>query len=265
MRSRSLPKLLPAALLGCLLLSACGTKTGTGTGTGTEQVSAGSAVSASPTAAAPQSGDQQEMRFLDLSMRTLKICAPDTPQPSATGEPPKPGELPGWDGPGTPGYGPGRTPPGVPDANGDIRVPVSELPPPPSSKPTPSPRPEQLQEVPLDALETCEGREHAKRIVEAFENTGATGHDAMHRKLTGLDYPTARIHRMPEHAGSPRVRIDLRFMAGYLGLEVTGTGTGVTVEPFGIPDNAGAADEDENQREYVTSVIRKATPDGPAS
>ncbi|MFG2292531.1 hypothetical protein [Streptomyces sp. NPDC048603] len=260
MRPRSLPKPVLAAVLGSLLLSACGTRTA-----GTDQVPAGSAATASPVAASPTappasatplSGDQQEMRFLDLKMRTLKICDPeDTLRLGSPEMPFRPEDMPGLAGLDPSRDAPGETPPGAPDTSVEVPVPLpSDVPPPP---PGPAPTPAKVKEVPLDELETCEGREHAKRIVESFKNTETTGHDVMHKKLTDLGYPTARIHRMPDHAGAPRTRVDLRFMAGYLGLEVTSTANGVTVEPFGIPNTGSESD--------VTDVERKSDRQASAS
>ncbi|MFF5030255.1 hypothetical protein ACFY2J_39495 [Streptomyces collinus] len=88
----------------------------------------------------------------------------------------------------------------------------------------------------LTEAEACEGTAHADRVTGAFQGTATTDYAALLEKLTGLDYPAERIHRMPQRRGEPRARIDLRFMGGHLVLEVTGARDGVFVEPFGAPE-----------------------------
>ncbi|MFD7257666.1 hypothetical protein [Streptomyces sp. NPDC059874] len=257
MRSTSLPKSVLVAVLGCLVLSGCGTRSAT-----TDQTPAGSAVAAATPLGAGPGADDPEIRFLELITRIPPSCYPNAPEAGdGKGDVPKPEDLPGWEGGGspTPEYGPGETPPGVPNAEDGIPVPLVDDPAPP--EPTPgAARPKPVEEVPLVDMEKCSGSEHAKRISAAFENVKTTGYQEMHEKLQGLGYPASRIHRMPNHAGAPRARLDLRFMGGHLALEVTGTGTGtgsgVTVEAF------GASEEEHVQ---VTEVERKPKPDAPAS
>lgn len=110
--------------------------------------------------------------------------------------------------------------------------------------------------MPLTGVEKCTGDAYAKRLGEAFKNTETTGYPAMREKLTGLGYPAARVHRMPDHAGAPRSRIDLRVLGGRVALEVTGVGDGVVVEVFGAP---------ETEEVKVTDVKRKPGLDAPAS
>ncbi|GAB2843185.1 hypothetical protein GCM10027074_07150 [Streptomyces deserti] len=248
MRSISLPKPVLVAVLGCMVLSGCGTENAT-----TGQEPAGSALSAAtPPGAEP--GDDPESRFLELMQRILtQSCAPDAPDGS--GGVPRPEDLPGWEGEHTPRYGPGETPPGVPNAEGDIPLPLDD--PAPSKKPSPaSTAPKPVKEVPLTGIEKCSGSEHARRVSEAFENTKTTSYQAMHRKLTGLDYPVSRIHRIANHAGAPRARLDLRMIGSHLALEVTGTSSGVIVEAFGAPETEGVE---------VTDVKRKPTLDAPTA
>ncbi|MFJ2739311.1 hypothetical protein ACIO3O_06545 [Streptomyces sp. NPDC087440] len=107
------------------------------------------------------------------------------------------------------------------------------------------------EEVPLGAMEKCEGDFHTKRITKAFHTPGPTPYPTLHHTLTTLDYPSSVIHRMPDHEGAARVRIDLRFMGGNLVLEVTATTKGVQVDPF------GASEQSELK---VTDVKRKPTP-----
>ncbi|MFI2369191.1 hypothetical protein [Streptomyces sp. NPDC018833] len=247
MRSTSLPKPVVVAALACMVLSGCGTLNAA-----TDQTPAGSAVSATTPPGAKASDKDPEMRFLELTTRITQSCAPDAPKGS--GGAPGPEDLPGWEESPTPRYGPGETPPGVPTADGDIPIPLDD---PAPSRPTPdSTGPKPVKEVPLTGIETCSGIEHAKHVSEAFKNTKTTGYQAMHKKLTDLDYPAPRIHQIPNHAGAPRARLDLRVMGSHLALEVTGTSSGVTVEAFGAP---------ETEDVKVTDVKRKPKLDAPAS
>lgn len=240
MRSTSLPKTVLVAALAALALTGCGTNTGT-KGATTDQALAGSGVSvaASPEPEVPQSDDEAEMRFLEVMTNVLMGCSADVPTDKG-GEAPMPEDRPGWEAGGPPpaDYGPGPTPPTPPTApNGDVGVPVplDDVPAPPEPTSAPA-EPTPAKEVPLTGGEQCFGDGHAQRIAEAFKNTKTDGYQAMHKKLTGLDYPAARIHRMPDHAGAPRVRIDLRMMGGHAALEVTATSGGVHVEVFGSPE-----------------------------
>lgn len=250
MRTISLPKPLLLAALACVVLTGCGTRNAT-----TDQALAGSSVSVTTSPEVSQSDDDAEMRFLELMNRVLVGCAPDAPTGKG-GEAPKPEDLPGWEADAalTSPYGPGETPPGVPNAAGDIPVPLDDPAPPESSPASAAPKP--TKEVPLTGIEQCFGDEHAKRVGEAFKNTKTDDFQEMHKKLTDLDYPAERIHRMPDHAGAPRVRIDLRMMGGHVALEVTGTSGGVRVEVFGSSET-----EDVN----VADVERAPKPDAPTS
>ncbi|MER6996960.1 hypothetical protein [Streptomyces sp. NPDC000410] len=231
MRSMSLSKSVLVAALGCIVLSACGAQKAT-----TDQALAGSASSATTPPDVQSTENDQELRFLELTNRVTLACAPDLPGGSGDGGPPRPEDLTGWEEVPAPRYGPGETPPGVPDADGGIPVPLpSDVPAPPASAPSPA-KPVSVEEVPLTAVEKCSGDEHAKRVGEAFKGTRTAGYQVMHKKLESLGYPAYRIHRMPDHAGAPRVRLDLRVMGGHEALEVTGTGSGVVAEPFGAPE-----------------------------
>lgn len=75
--------------------------------------------------------------------------------------------------------------------------------------PPPSPS---RKEVSLTSIEECSGWAHAKHLNEASQDTKSTNYQTMHNRLTGLDYPASRIHRMPNHAGAPRARFDLCSM-----------------------------------------------------
>ncbi|MDX2935374.1 hypothetical protein [Streptomyces ipomoeae] len=106
-----------------------------------------------------------------------------------------------------------------------------------------STQPVSVEEVPLTAVEQCAGDEHAQRIAEAFRGTGASSYEALREKLTALDYPVSRIYSMPDRAGAPRARIDLRVSGGdHLALEVTGFHTMVMVEAFGAPEGVSVTD-----------------------
>ncbi|MFD6229271.1 hypothetical protein ACFWFZ_20730 [Streptomyces sp. NPDC060232] len=250
MRSTTLLKPVLAAALGCLVLSGCGTPNVT-----PERASAGSTVGEEPQD--PSSpGDDQEVRFLALMTRTAQGCAPDAAKgTTGGGGVPKPEDLPGAEAVPTPRYGPGRTPPGVPNADGDIPVPLDD--PAPATKPAAgSGSPATAPEVPLNGAEKCVGGEHVKRVGEAFKGTKPAGYEAMHQQLTGLGYPASRIHRMPDRAGAPRVRIDLRAMGGHVALEVTAGDGGVVAEAFGAP---------ETEDVKVTDVTRGTGADAPAS
>ncbi|MFF8449544.1 hypothetical protein ACF06Q_17890 [Streptomyces leeuwenhoekii] len=243
MRPTSLLKPVVAAAFGCLVLSL--------SGCGTERAATGRAPATSaapavePLGAGAGTGDP-EGRFLELLDRVVRSCDPDAPGGGGSGDVPAPEELPGWEGGAAPRYGPGEMPPGVPDAEGGIPVPP-EVPAPPESSPVPT-RSGPVGEVPLTDAEKCAGEAHARRVGEAFGGAEPTGHREIREELTGLDYPVSRIHRMPDRAGAPRVRLDLRFIGSRLVLEVTGTGGGVTVDVFGAP---------ETEDVPVTDIVRK--------
>ncbi|MFJ5973433.1 hypothetical protein [Streptomyces sp. NPDC093060] len=249
MRSRRFPKLVLVAALGCMLLSGCGTQNST-----TDQPPAGSAVSAATPLDAPSSVNDTEMRLLALLAHITQSCTPDASGDKGSGGVPEPEDLPGWEGAPSPRYGPGETPSGIPNAAGDIPVPVDD---PAPTKPAPDPtEAKPVEEVPLTSVEKCIGSKHAKRISEAFKDAKTTSYQTMRRKLTDLDYPASRIHQMPNQAGAPRARLDLRMIGSHLALEVTGASGRVTVDAFGAPET-----EDVN----VTDVKRKPKLDAPTS
>ncbi|PBC75621.1 hypothetical protein BX265_0291 [Streptomyces sp. TLI_235] len=187
-----------------------------------------------PADALSTSGDPQQ-RFLALITRITQAGAAESPGDKGGGAVPRPEDLLSG-GPATPRHGPGRTPPGVANGDGDIPVPrPSDFPEPPPSTPGPV-GPGPAEEVPLTAVDACAGAEHAKRIREAFRTGGASTFEAMRTTLTGLDYPVSRIHRTSDRAGAPLVRLDLRFMGDNLALEITGTTGGASVEAFGVSE-----------------------------
>ncbi|CAL9413924.1 hypothetical protein SUDANB58_01703 [Streptomyces sp. enrichment culture] len=245
MRPTFLPKPVVVAAFGCLVLSlslsGCGSERAAG------RPPARSAAPATDPLGAATGADDPELRAFTMLSRVMEDCGPDAPDgDGGSGAVPEPEDLPGWEDGAAPRYGPGGTPPGVPDAEGDTPVPP-DAPAPPEPSPVPT-RSGPAGEVPLTDAEKCEGEAHARRIGEAFGGTGPTGHRQIREKLTGLDYLASWIHRMPDRAGAPRVRLDLRFMGGRLALEITGTRGGVTVEAFGAPE----AEDVE-----VTDVVRE--------
>lgn len=200
------------------------------TGCGTVQASdsahtkpAGASVSGSP-----DSGDS-EVRFFDLVNRFAQECTPDAPSSSGPGAP-DPKTLP--DAPtGAPAYGPGQTPPGTPNAEGDIPIPVENA----ASSAPESNTPGVVNEVPLTGIEVCSGTKHAELVVQTFGKKGPANYQKLVRKLRSAGYPAERIHRMSDHGGAPRARLDLRVADSHLALEVTGTSRSVIVESFGAP------------------------------
>ncbi len=242
MRSMSLQKPVLMTALGCLVLSGCGTLDASA-----DRTPAGSAVSATARRDALSDSGDPEIRFLAVLARVMDTCAPDSPD--GIDDVPEPEDLAGAEESSTPRYGPGETPPGTPNEAGDIPVPVDD-PAPATTSPDPTRR-GPVNEVPLTGIDTCMGKEHAQRVREAFGKTRTTGYEAMREKLMGLDYPASRIHRMPDRAGAPRVRLDLRMMGNQLALEVTLTDGGLIAEPFGTPET-----EDVNVAE-----VRRETDD----
>ncbi|WP_143661989.1 hypothetical protein [Streptomyces glaucescens] len=75
MRSRSFPKSVLVAALGCLVLSACGTQRAASD----HAAPAGSAVKATSSPKAPPSAEDQEVRFIGLVGRAIDACSPDPP------------------------------------------------------------------------------------------------------------------------------------------------------------------------------------------
>ncbi len=250
---------LAATTAAVLLLTGCGVqraasaapaeKPGTrAAGTASDTPAADRAKGNTP-ADTPANTPEAEARFLDLIGRSLTACDPDAPTdkplptggdtPTGKGAVPRPEDLPGWEA-ATPRYGPDETPPPVPlppDAPDGTEPPGPTTPLPPSR-----------DEVPLRAVEKCEGDFHAKRITKASRTSPPVTHTTLRRTLTSLDYPPSVIHRMPDHGGAPRVRVDLRFMGGNLVLEVTAAPGGVRVDPF------GASEQEELK---VTDVLRE--------
>ncbi|MBW8793375.1 MAG: hypothetical protein JF597_07195 [Streptomyces sp.] len=244
MRSASLPRLALAAALCCVVLSGCGPRNST-----TDRTPGVGAVSTAAPLAASASADDPEMRFFALLTRIDRACAPGSPTDTSGGGVPEPEDLPGWEGASEPRYGAGETPPGIPNAGGDIPVPVDGPTPPDTAPATTEAKP--VEEVPLTGVEKCDGGEHVKRISKALRDASATSYRTMHERLTELDYPASRIHRMPNRSGALRARLDLRMMGSHLALEVTGVGDRVIVEAFGAPETEGT---------NVTDVNRKPKP-----
>ncbi|MET9542982.1 hypothetical protein ABZY16_36725 [Streptomyces sp. NPDC006553] len=112
-----------------------------------------------------------------------------------------------------------------------------------TAEPTPDPPlPVLVDPVPLSSTEQCAAQRHQTRIGKAFSGAGAATYDEMRTKLTKLNYPAARIHRMPDFSGEPVARLDLRVGAEQLALEVTHIGNGVMVEAFGAPQGVSVTE-----------------------
>ncbi|MGW6567271.1 hypothetical protein [Streptomyces sp. NPDC054975] len=114
---------------------------------------------------------------------------------------------------------------------------------PAATEPTPdSTLPILVDPVPLTSEEECAAQRHQLRFHKAFSGTDTATYEQMRNKLTSLNYPAARIHRMPDFAGEPVARIDLRVGAEHLALEVTDIGNGVMVEAFGAPEDVSVTE-----------------------
>ncbi|KUN76634.1 hypothetical protein AQJ64_37370 [Streptomyces griseoruber] len=110
-------------------------------------------------------------------------------------------------------------------------------------EPTPdSTLPVLVDAVPLTSTEECAAQRHQLRISRAFSGTDTITYEEMRNKLTSLNYPAARIHRMQDFWGEPVARLDLRVGAEHLALEVTDINNGVMVEAFGAPEGVSVTE-----------------------
>ncbi|MCF2526200.1 hypothetical protein [Yinghuangia soli] len=242
MRTPVISKLVVATALAGLFLTGCGTKDGSaGSAGSTPQPPSSSddGGAGKPGFPGPEPGpddrvayDESAMRVFEVNTDFMAACFPGGKArleelmraAEASGEE---AELPDefWEGV----YGPG----GPPIPVGPDGKPIAfDAPAPPTPIPTQT---GPVPEVPLIKIESCVAGEHAKRITQGFGTRRPATYEAMRGTLTGLDYPADRIIRMPDHAGGPRVRVDLRFMTENLVIEVTAAGNGVAVEGFGAP------------------------------
>ena len=245
-----LAKIVLAAALGSVVLTGCGTADATGKPPAAKATAAGVGASATPkpkpTGMIPpdalEAHPDPEVRALALVTRITNKCAPGTmPELPAL---PADDDLSATVGPEQPTKSPEPVP--LP----------TDAPEPPSSEPV---KTGPVEEVPLTPVDTCAGAAHAERIRKAFDGASPADYAELRKKLTALDYLPESIHRMPDHGGKPRARIDLRDLSasGSLSLEVTATARGVTADPFGAP---------VDQEVDVTKVKRKAGADSaPAS
>ncbi|MFF2306122.1 hypothetical protein ACFVVP_26940 [Streptomyces sp. NPDC058128] len=96
--------------------------------------------------------------------------------------------------------------------------------------------------VPLTPTEGCAAQRHQLRISKAFSGKETGTYEQVRNLLTTLRYPGARIHRMPNFAGNPVARIDLRVGADHLAVEVTYIGQGVMVQAFGVPQDVSVTE-----------------------
>ncbi|OAH14275.1 hypothetical protein STSP_23360 [Streptomyces jeddahensis] len=112
-----------------------------------------------------------------------------------------------------------------------------------AAEPTPdSTLPVLVGPVPLTATEECAAQRHQLRISRALSGTDTATYGEIRDKLTSLNYPAARIHRMPDFSGEPVARLDLRVGAEHLALEVTDIDNGVMVEAFGAPEGVSVTE-----------------------
>ncbi|MFB7372160.1 hypothetical protein ACFC0D_20230 [Streptomyces sp. NPDC056222] len=152
------------------------------------------------------SDDDAEMRFLEFADLISQSCAPDVS--SSTDD--------------------------VASASTDDTT---------AAEPTPdSTMPVLVDEVPLTTEEECAAERHAWRLSRAFSGTDTATYEEMQKKLTSLNYPAARIYRVPDFSGEPVARLDLRVGADHVALEVTGTHLGVMVRAFGAPEGVSVTE-----------------------
>ncbi|WP_217623686.1 hypothetical protein [Streptomyces sp. TRM64462] len=112
-----------------------------------------------------------------------------------------------------------------------------------AAEPTPdSTLPVLVDPVPLTSTEECAAQRHQLRINRAFSGTDTATYEELRHKLTTLNYPAARIHRMPNSSGEPVARLDLRVGAEHLALEVADINNGVMAEEFGAPEGVNVTE-----------------------
>ncbi|MFI6015884.1 hypothetical protein ACIBAG_45190 [Streptomyces sp. NPDC051243] len=112
-----------------------------------------------------------------------------------------------------------------------------------AAEPTPdSTLPVLVDPVPLTATEECAAERHQLRISRAFSGLDTATYEEMRDKLASLNYPAARVHRMPDFSGEPVARLDLRVGAEHLALEVTDIDSGVMVRAFGAPEGVSVTE-----------------------
>ncbi|MEU6984785.1 hypothetical protein ABZ946_15390 [Streptomyces sp. NPDC046324] len=110
-------------------------------------------------------------------------------------------------------------------------------------EPTPdSTLPVLVDAVPLTSTEECVAQRHRLRISRAFAGADTATYEQLRQKLASLNYPAARIHRMPDFSGEPVARLDLRVGAEHVALEVTDIDNGVMVEAFGAPEGVSVTE-----------------------
>ncbi len=236
-------KTVLAVALGGMVLTACGTATApAGLSAEASAVGAGASKTPAPKRSLPSDGlatdPDPEVRHLAVSTRILDDCELSDPALAARRRSSRPRRVRSRRG----------TRRRAPRSPGRPRAAV---------RPGAGPHRDRARRGgAAGPLDECAGDAHAERILAAFDGTGPADYPALRKKLTSLEYPPSRIHRMPDHNGSPRARIDLRFMGNNLVLEITGTRHRVRVEPFGVP---------ETDDVRITTVQRKRNPAAPAS
>ncbi|MFI9746868.1 hypothetical protein [Streptomyces sp. NPDC052494] len=237
-----LTKIALTLALGSVALTACGTEGSTG-----KTVAGVPAAIPTPTPERMISGDalethpDPEVRVLALHTRIANECEP--------GSMPELPALPAVDdisetvGPEQPTESPEPVP--LPP----------DLPEPPSAEPTYAGPPE---EVPLTGIDKCIGDAHAERIRKAFGDTPPADYAELKKKLAALNYLPESVHRMPDHGGEPRARVDLGELTlnVRMVLDVTATTRGVAVDAFGA-----SVEQDVD----ITEVKRKPAADAPTT
>ncbi|MFE5658494.1 hypothetical protein ACFQ9H_20155 [Streptomyces sp. NPDC056517] len=221
-------KIVLAAALGGMAVSACGTADATGKAqakvsavdtTATATATAKSKPTATPERMVPPDALAEHpdpaVRSMALEIRITNTCEPGTmPELPA---------LPSTDDLAEP----------APEEQPTRSAPPAPLPgdatEPPSSEPA--------VETVLSPLGACVGHAHVDRILNAFDGAGPADYAELRKALIALDYLPEAIHRMPDHGGRPRVRLDLRStgVIDNLVVEVVSTADTVLAEPFGAP------------------------------
>lgn len=172
-------------------------------GLGAQNATAAQTYAVSPVAASDDGG---EARFLEMADLIWQGCAPDVSN--------------NFDGVASASVADTTAPEPTPDSTLPVLV----------------------DPVPLDSTEECIAGRHQLRISSAFSRTDTATYEELRNRLVSLNYPAARIHRMPDFNGEPVARLDLRVGAEHLALEVTDIGYGVMVEAFGAPDGVSVTE-----------------------
>ncbi|MFD5032500.1 hypothetical protein ACFVWX_19455 [Streptomyces sp. NPDC058220] len=201
--------------LAALALAACGTEKTRANGS---QNKPADSVGAQP-AAVPPSPDK-ETAFLEMLVSVAQPRVPDQPleeEPPASSDPTSPG------------------PSAPPMARPTGPLPIDKTPPGPTA-PVPDTTEGPIAEVPLNALEKCEGRRHVERITQVLSGMADATPAQVRKVLNDLGYINERIHGLKRSGAATRFFVDLRFMGGSLCLNGSVTGSKTVIEAFGHPE-----------------------------